>query len=276
MALPPETLASLPRVSAGPFDKAAPHWGYYVVDTLDCPPFTMFTNNDCPAAGNFLNHGRFEPGSLKLWCALARTATAIIDIGANVGVFALAAASLRSDIGIEAYEPNPYAFARLRMHKQVNRFKQMMDRPHAMGEVTGVIDIAWAKRSWGPISSGTALGAHPEKEDGVERSIAWMTRLDAVVPTLGARGLMKIDVEGAEIVVLKGMGKLVEERPDIILETFHPQACDLYNQTFLPLGYRVFTIDEASGRLEETGRLKPASQTSVNGFNQFLSVRGQP
>ena len=93
-----------------------PYYGYYPVDIFDCPPFVMFTNNDCPRALDILYGGKFEMGSMALWCARVRSATAILDIGAHVGVYALAAAALRRDVEIHAFEPNPYAFARLRLH----------------------------------------------------------------------------------------------------------------------------------------------------------------
>src|SRR4051812_34182023 len=92
-------------------------YGYFQVDIFDCPPFAMFTNNDCPRAFNILYQRKFEPGSMALWCRYARSASSILDVGAHVGVYALAAAALRPDLQIHAFEPNPFAAARLRLNK---------------------------------------------------------------------------------------------------------------------------------------------------------------
>src|SRR4051812_10904245 len=105
--------STLQRLAANPGSKQGEYYGYVTVDIFDCPPFLMFTNNDCPRCDDILFHRRFEPASMKIWCALARTATAIIDVGAQVGVYTMAAAALRSDIPVHAFEPNPYAFTRL-------------------------------------------------------------------------------------------------------------------------------------------------------------------
>src|SRR5687767_9879995 len=109
------TLAAL-RANPGKVDpQKHPYYGYYTADIFECPPFVMFTSNDCPRAWNILYERTFEPQSMKLWCRLAREATGILDIGAHVGVYSLAAAALRKDIDVHAFEPNPYAFARLRL-----------------------------------------------------------------------------------------------------------------------------------------------------------------
>src|SRR5262245_20569340 len=99
--------------------------GFYTVDLFDCPPFQMFSNGDDPRAIEILEYKSFEPHSMRLWCRLVRDATAILDIGAHTGVYSLAAASLRKDIQIHAFEPNPYAAARLRVHKHLNGFANL-------------------------------------------------------------------------------------------------------------------------------------------------------
>src|SRR4051812_21792583 len=81
-----------------------PYIGFYEVDIFECPPFVMFTGNDCPRGWDILYERSFEPQSMRIWCRLARTATGILDIGAHVGVYSLAAASLRKDIKIHAFE----------------------------------------------------------------------------------------------------------------------------------------------------------------------------
>src|SRR5262245_24112087 len=97
-----KTLDAL-RQSPKSIDWAAhPYFGYYPVNIFDCPPFVMFTNDDCPRAYDILYTRRFEPTSMMVWCRLARTASGVIDIGAHVGVYALAAAAIRNDIQIHA------------------------------------------------------------------------------------------------------------------------------------------------------------------------------
>jgi FkbM family methyltransferase len=244
--------------------------GYYLVDVFDCPPFTMFTNNDCPRALNILYERKFEPGSMALWCRYARDATSIIDIGAHVGVYALAAAALRSDIPIYAFEPNPYAAARLRLHKEFNGFENIRESQVALAHKSSITTFFWstAKRL---ISSSASLARRPDCV--LEQTYVQLDTLDKMnVGPAGERGLMKIDVEGAEGLVFLGMGGYLADRPDIILETFAQDKCDAINDLLLPMGYKVYLIHEDTGALEPQDGLV-ARTTDSNDFNQFLTTR---
>src|SRR5207247_334891 len=128
----------------------------YTVDLFDCPPFRMFTANDCHRAVNILEQKKFEPMSMALWCRLVPKATWIVDIGAQVGVYSLAAAALRKDIPIHAFEPNPYAYARLRVHKSLNGFDNIVEHREAVAYRYGVAKLYVLPKGLA-ISSGGSL-----------------------------------------------------------------------------------------------------------------------
>lgn len=268
-----ETLRAIEAGTAKP--QTHPYFGYFRVDIFDCPPFVMFTNNDDPRAHNILYERKFEMGSMALWCRLARSATAILDIGAHVGVYALAAAALRPDLAVHAFEPNPHAYARLRVHKVVNVFRNIVEHPVAIGHTNAKAQFSWDKKP-DLIPSGAKLGKFEEFGDAIERLQVPLHTLDSIVlETPGARPLIKIDVEGAERFVFAGMPGYLQARPDIILETFDQASCDEINQAVQPLGYSVYAIDEATGALNLQDRLTPRDRTGEN-FNQFLTVRETP
>lgn len=256
------------RVHASEF----PFYGYYEVDLFECPPFIMFTNNDCPRAGDILFGRHFEPQSMKLWCRLARTATGFLDIGAHVGVYSLAAASLRPDLPIHAFEPNPHAHARLRIHKAINGFTNIVEHPVAVGSQNTMVRFSWAKKAAQTIPSGGSIATKIYLNR--ENTVVVMEKLDGteLVSTLGAQALVKIDVEGSEIQTLEGMREVIALKPDILLETFSKAACDAYNAALLPLGYDVYFVREGEQRLERRDQLEPAVPSSAD-FNQFLTVR---
>lgn len=253
----------------------APYFGYITVNYFDCPPFLMFNNDDCTTCQNILVH-QFEPASMRLWCTLARNATGFLDIGANVGVYALAAAAVRPDIQIHAFEPNPHAFARLRVNKHRNGFSNIVEHQEALGHDDGVpIRLSWRAKPGNPISTGACVGDHADTGP-MEIAIALLRRLDAMaLPGIGERGAIKIDVEGAEGLVFRGMGPLLGQRPDIILESFDPESCAEITAATRRLGYRYFAIDETAGTLTEQDRLV-ARERSAKNYNQFLSVRDPP
>jgi len=249
-----------------------PFLGYYEADIFECDPFLMFTNNDCPRALNILLGRSFEPGSMKIWCRLARTATGILDIGAHVGVYALAAASLRKDIKIHAFEPNPHAYSRLRMHKLLNKFDNIIEHTFAVGDKNQYVNFGWVIKPFLQISSGGGVGRAEGK--GVESILVPMRMLDGsgMASVLGNKPLIKIDVEGGEALTFKGMKELLQLKPDIILETFSQASCDAINEQILPLGYQVYQIIEAEHRVVRQDKLIPCDPAKLD-YNQFLTVR---
>lgn len=249
-----------------------PYYGYYDVDLFECPPFLMFTGNDCPRAADILYNRQFEPLSMKLWCRLARNATGILDIGAHVGVYSLAAAKLRPDLAIHAFEPNPMGYARLRMHKLINRFDNIVEHWFAVGNKSKFVEFSWVRKPTLQISSGGGVGARSGK--GIEKIVVPMHKIDGsgLTETLGNRPLVKIDVEGGEVATVQGLSEVLALTPDVILETFNQSACDAINAVIQPLGYRVYHIMEYEDRLVARGKLEPCNTVDGN-FNQLLTVR---
>ena len=251
------------------------YFGYYEVDMFECPTFLMFTNNDCPRGWDIMFHRHFEPQSMKLWCRMAKTATGILDIGAHVGVYSLAAAALRTDITIHAFEPNPYAFSRLRMHKTINNFAQIEEHTFAVSDKDKVDYFSWAKKPTLQISSGGGIGAR--ENQNVERTVTQVITLDGkgIAPNMGAKPLVKIDVEGNEYATFRGIQEVLALKPDIILETFSQASCDAINEMIEPLGYSVYHILERGRSLDQREKLKPCSIDRNGNFNQFLTTRSQ-
>ena len=108
----------------------------------------------------------------------------------------------------------------------------------------------------------------------MERSITMMMPLDDALPAdqIGPRGLIKIDVEGAEALVFQGMQKTLAMRPDIIVESFDQRSCDSISALVLPLGYRVALIREDEADVVYQDRLY-ARNRQQSDFNQLLTVR---
>jgi len=253
-----------------PYD-AYPYFGFHDVDVFACPPFVMFTANDSPISGYLLSVGCFERMSTKIWAKLAQKATGIFDIGANVGVYSMIAASIRRDIPVHAFEPNPYAYARLRLHKNANGFSNIVEHRYALADQSGTTMLSWVTRPGLPISSGAALVEGNGQRESV---LAELQKFDdlAAASQVGDCGLIKIDVEGAEAAVFQGMKNVLVRKPDIILETFSQFPCNVINAMIRPLGYRVYHVLEREEALMPRDDLMPCD-TQSGSLNHLLTVR---
>jgi FkbM family methyltransferase len=248
------------------------YFGFYTADIFECPPFLMFTANDCPRALDILYSRRFEPMSMLIWCRLAPSASFICDIGAHVGVYSLAAAALCPQKPIEAFEPNPYAFTRLRLHKLVNAFRNINENRFGLAHADGTATFSWHKRDTMIIASGGGIGKRPEGTG--EQVLAEFRRLDGLpqAASFHGRGLMKIDVEGAEVLAFQGMQRVLQERPDLLLESFSAESCEQITEMLLPLGYRFYRVREQAMTVEPLPRLEPSIIASGD-LNMLLTTR---
>lgn len=152
-----------------------------------------------------------------------------IDIGANVGQtlldFYAAGVSNRRYIG---FEPHPNSFASLRALVAENNFKDCIVLPVGMYESLCVVNL-YAKPDIGAdLGASTDQGASVvidlRTTKGLVHAAIVCCRFDDIRADLGIEsiGLIKIDVEGAELQVLRGMVSTLETlRPTILCEILY-------------------------------------------------------
>ena len=141
----------------------------------------------------------------------------LFDIGANVGFFSLIGARLAGPSGrVHAFEPLPANVARIRAHAAANGFAQVEVREVALGEESGRATLSVPEEgSWAHLERYAPDRDVPGKLD-VE-----VTTVDALVEGGRTRppDVVKIDAEGAEVEILRGMeATLGAHRPAVICE----------------------------------------------------------
>ena len=154
--------------------------------------------------------------------ALLRPGDVCVDVGANVGHFSALAAHLVGPEGrVIAYEPNPDCLTRLQHLRDDNALTQLDIRPHALGSQpgTGALHLLGGDSILGTLAAEAA--DVPQRTGTVSVSVA---AGDAeLLPILPADGLIKIDVEGFEAEVLRGIARcLADRRPALIIEMSAP------------------------------------------------------
>lgn len=169
------------------------------------------------------------------------------DIGANVGVFTFAAAAKAGPTGrILAVEADRWLVGLLERAERINR---------SAGLVVEVLPAAIADRS-GSVKFNVAERGRASNwiESATQRTTAGGSRRTRTVPTLSLDTLLddgprpdvvKIDIEGAEVLALQGATRLLGEvRPILYVEVGDEQA-DAVRTILKDAGYGLFDGDAA-------------------------------
>ena len=158
-----------------------------------------------PVLSRFLiRHLRFEPGDV------------VIDIGANIGWYSLLLAGLAAEnVDIFAFEPDPLNFELLTHNIELNGRQCITALPKALAAGDGV------QRLYQHDSNN--LGRHSllQLQDGQSVEVP-TTSLDSFweQQQLGSRvpRFIKIDIEGYELIALRGATKVLERCPAVLCE----------------------------------------------------------
>jgi len=139
--------------------------------------------------------GTYEKERTEMFLKIIKEGDIFYDIGAHFGFYSLIASRIIGDKGkIYAFEPHPYNLKILRKHIELNNITNVVIISAAVSDRPGKAKFAYG--------TGTGTGHLSEKGDiEVDTvSIDDLIQKKEILPP----SIIKIDVEGAEILVLKG------------------------------------------------------------------------
>jgi FkbM family methyltransferase len=142
------------------------------------------------------------------------------DVGANVGYFATLIARAAPASRVFAFEPIPANVAASQLNLELNRLENVQVFELAVGDHSAATTLLEAH-----YSGGSALESAGRPPDFKSARQVHMVSLDDCVAAgvLPMPQLVKIDVEGAEVQVLKGMTNILKlSRPTLIYELDGP------------------------------------------------------
>jgi len=225
------------------------------VESRNFGRFEIFADPTDNEVGAPVLAGAYEPHVARIFENLLRPGQSVVDVGANIGFFTLLAASLVGPAGsVLAVEPNPRNVRLLEASRRRNGFSHVTVAQVAASDHLGLLALHAGK------SNGTTAEPPPLLADLIAAETVPCLPLDRLVEANQPIALIKVDVEGAEGLVLRGaLGLLDRHRPHVVSE-FCPDGIQqlsgmppaAYLGLFTDRGYGVHVI--TSTGLESCGQ----------------------
>jgi FkbM family methyltransferase len=213
----------------------------------------LINSNDYGGPMNLVNGGLYETDNLDVLLSYLKPDSIVLDIGANLGFFTLQLAKrLRAGGYIHAFEPHPRLHDLATRTIYVNGVRNIVTLHNfGLSDRNRAAVFRYPRRHLG--------GGHIKPEDEsdaidddtrFEHVASKVYRLDDVLPRTTKVDLVKIDVEGHELRVLRGMGRIIDRSPNIVI---------LFEKLVVNAGYEA----ELANYLHTTGLELYGVQTSA-------------
>jgi FkbM family methyltransferase len=221
-------------------------------------------NRASQMGGTIYWQGYYSRDEIAVLKRILRPGMVFVDAGANFGEFTLIAAKHVGPSGrVVSFEPEPAVYAQLAANVALSKSHNVIALQLALGERESTVPLYCHASSVAPSFRNDIVASVMPRNDSVETGSARCRRLDDVLRELGIDrvDVLKSDVEGYELFLLRGASETLERRPILILE--------LSRASFAAAGHRIEDVVEllhrrsyrilriAEGSLGRHGRLEP-------------------
>jgi len=199
----------------------------------------------------------------------------VVDVGAFIGGYTYMFSELVGSKGkVYAFEPVPYLFNILRFHSSLFNLKNVLTENKAVADHEGYLKFILSEEN---VQDNRLAYA----ENGNKYVLINTTSLDkyfekqSVLPDI-----VKIDVQGADYKVIKGMINLIKKKNLIIFCEFWPEGvrrCGDDPLEFLKfisnLGSKIFEIDNKNNCINYINNLKLLLEKYNNSFCEIILMK---
>jgi FkbM family methyltransferase len=200
--------------------------------------------------------GTNEPPVQQILAQNLQAGDVLYDIGANVGFFTILGAKLVGSTGhVYAFEPVPENAAAVHHNASLNNLTQVTVLHRAVSDRDGSGELLLAYYSGGSALS-TVDTPPPDLKGIIDVGVVTVDSLvgrQAILPPT----VVKIDVEGAEINVLRGMSQTMNEHKPLIIYEIDDEDEASFNQKqeacaafLIGNGYSVTRIEDSYQEIE--------------------------
>ena len=189
--------------------------GAPILSTLE--GFVLFSDPRDASVGSAVRAGSYEPEICTQFRRLLSPGMCVLDIGANIGFFAMLSSRLVGSNGhVVAVEPNPRNVRLLESSRRQNGIANMTVLQVAAGRANGLLVLHTS------YSNGTTASLPSDVAEIMGAETVPAIRLDDLLPAERKLDLIKIDVEGAEYPALQGCEAAIRRDWPHIISEFSP------------------------------------------------------
>ncbi len=160
-----------------------------------------------------------EKDQLEALLALLRNDDVLYDIGSSVGAWSIPAAAKTNSGRVISFEPDPENRQRLLANYELNGLTNFQIMPIAVGDKPGELELFTAG----------SYAASPSLKPVNKISTSIKVKIETVDDLIGRKEIppptvVKIDIEGAEMMALQGMSSLLrsDKKPRALVLELHP------------------------------------------------------
>lgn len=178
-----------------------------------------------------------------------------IDIGANIGIYTLLLSHLYPKCKVISIEPSPTIFEKLKLNCQLNNLlpgSNLVLLNKAVSDKDGTWVEFYEKHSMSTMSKEflTSISSKiiTNKDDELHKEIVRTVTIDNLAETTNINEIsfLKIDVEGAEVLVLKGAINILTEKKvrNMIIEYHSFENYDYAVKLLDEIGYTIINSQQ--------------------------------
>ena len=197
--------------------------------------FLLYNKNDMYIGKSIEKYGEFSQLEARVFEQICKAGDVVIEVGANIGAHTLYLSKLVGNGYVFAFEPQRLVFQNLCANLALNSISNVYAYQEAISDENGSILIPECdftkNNNFGGINiENTKNGTTVNRQ-----------KLDNFLNKIDRLKLLKIDVEGMEILVIKGAKELIDKfRPIIYIENDRQEHSKELIELLWSLDYKMY------------------------------------